>query len=248
MKKLIKLLLLIGVSLSSTFAHAIAQPEKGTWTSTLEGRYLDRVTPSGYEAYYDTVLDITWLLSTPARINSVYYEGSTDFTLPPQQMTWSDAVSWAANLNIAGHDDWRLPRMTDLGLNGCSNPFLGCGYNNHSTNSELSHLFYETLGNVGLFDEAGAIAPAGYGTLNTGSINDLQPVSYWFETPYAQDESSAWFFNLGYGFQGVTSKSNLNFYMVVMDGDLTSPVPEPESYAMFASGLLLFCLRRKFKS
>lgn len=253
MKKIITLFLLISVSLLSSLAHAVSDPEKGTWTNTLEGRYLGRVTPSGYEAYYDTVLDITWLLSTPARINSVYFEGNTDFTLPPVQMTWNDAVSWAANLNIADHDNWRLPRTTDIGATGCMPYFMGnngCGYNVRSQNSELSYLFYETLGNVGLFDEAGAISPEGYGTLNTGPIYDLLSGGYWFETPYAQNESNAWFFNMGSGLQGVTSKSDLNYYMVVMDGDITSPVPESSSAYMILVGLslLAFSIRGKNKA
>jgi hypothetical protein len=251
MKKMIRLFVLLSVLLSTTFAHAVSDPEKGTWTTTLEGRYLGRVTPSGYQAYYDTVLDITWLVTTFARYDGSGFDGSADFTPPPLQMTWDDAVSWAADVNIVGYDDWRLPRTTDIGATGCIPYFMtnnGCGYNVRSQESELSHLFYETLGNVGKFDEAGNVRFDNGWPTNYGPFYDLIGGSFWFETPYAQDESKAWFFDMDFGFQGFTSKSDHNFYVVVMDGDIAMPVPEPSSSMMMFLGLVSLISVTRIKS
>ena len=44
----------------SVSAHSLGIPGQGTWETTLEGRDLDG-NPATFEAYYDTVLDITWL-------------------------------------------------------------------------------------------------------------------------------------------------------------------------------------------
>ena len=53
-----------------------------------------QVRPGGM--IYDTDINITWLANPPS-----------------QKMTWSDAVSWASNLLIAGYSDWRLPLGND---------------------------------------------------------------------------------------------------------------------------------------
>jgi hypothetical protein len=252
MKKMIRLFVLLSVLLSTTFAHAISDPEKGTWTTTLEGRYLGRVTPSGYQAYYDTVLDITWLVTTFARYDGSGFDGSADFTPPPLQMTWDDAVSWAADVNVVGYDDWRLPRTTDLDIGWCADPWQGCGYNIRSQNSELSHFFYETLGNVGKFDEAGNVRFDNGWPTNYGPFYDLYGASYWFETPseftHPQAGPLVWFFDMGFGFQGVAPKSDLKHYMAVMDGDIATPVPEPSSSMMMFLGLISLISLTRIKS
>ena len=45
---------------------------------------------------YDDVLDITWLQNA----------------VTGGDKKWKDAVDWAANLEYAGFDDWRLPSMS----------------------------------------------------------------------------------------------------------------------------------------
>ena len=52
--------LLIVVSCASTLVHAAAISGQGTWETTLQGRDLYG-NLSTFEAYYDTVLNATWL-------------------------------------------------------------------------------------------------------------------------------------------------------------------------------------------
>ena len=42
---------------------------------------------------YSSILDMTWIQDTT----------------PYGQMSWNDAVEWAANFEYAGYNDWRLP-------------------------------------------------------------------------------------------------------------------------------------------
>ena len=45
--------------------HAVGVSGQGTWETTLQGRDLDG-NAATFEAYYDTVLDITWLADANA--------------------------------------------------------------------------------------------------------------------------------------------------------------------------------------
>src|SRR5262245_1739140 len=88
---------LLAVALVAPGAHA-----------ALQGRDLDP-NHAGFEAYYDTDLDITWL---------------TDFALITHQgvdadgkLSWDGAKSWIASLNqqrLYGVTGWRLPRTEPL--------------------------------------------------------------------------------------------------------------------------------------
>src|SRR3989344_3850600 len=90
---------LIVVALGATsLAHAASVSGQGTWETTLQGRDLDG-NLSTFEAYYDTVLNITWL----ANAN---YAGTA--------MTWANANTWASGLNINGVTGWRLPTVSPI--------------------------------------------------------------------------------------------------------------------------------------
>lgn len=47
--------------LAAGAAQALGVPGQGTWETTLQPRDLDGNAANGPEAFYDTVLDITWL-------------------------------------------------------------------------------------------------------------------------------------------------------------------------------------------
>lgn len=203
---------------------------------------------------YDTELDITWL----------------DFTRP--QNTWDNQMAWATTLMVtfAGQtfDSWRLPQTlpvngstydyewsdtgsTDRGWN-VSAP--GSAYP-ESTASEMAHLYYNSLGNLGKYDVGGysqGIQPD-YGLKNTGPFDNLQPHYYWSETDYGliPTNNYAWDFNFGTGNQDYDGKTYANgddMAMVVFPGNVAAPIPEPSTLLLLDSAsLLALGLRRRLK-
>lgn len=98
-------------------------------------------------------------------------------------MAWDDAKTWAANLNFAGHDDWRLPTS-----NACE------GYD--CTGSEMGYLYYTELGNVGVYDP-------GWENFNSGPFVNIQRngYHYWTSTIYRPNPDLAYVFGWTYGNQ-----------------------------------------------
>lgn len=221
-------------------ASAVAISGQGTWESTLQGRDLDGNLAT-FEAYYDTVLDITWL---------------ADRTI---WNTWAAANAWAAGLDINGITGWRLP---------VTNPVNGSAYNYSiandgsadrgynisaqgtayagSTGSELAHMFYNTLGNVGYYDtngsSTGCFVWPNFCASNSGPFGGWSD-TYWSATEHATD--SAWYFHGGYGYQSFTDKTTQLFAWAVHSGDVGTPapgsapaVPVPATVWLFGSGLL----------
>ena len=186
------------------------------------------------DAYYDTVLDITWL-------KDANFASTSGFDADGK-MTWANATSWAAGLDVFGVGGWRLPSTTDLGTPGCdfSLPPGGtdCGYKVSPASSEMAHMFYVTLGNKG-FDDAG------YGLANAGPFVNLSPTGiYWSETTAATTGgTAAWMFWQQFGYQEPNLKSNENYAWAVHSGDVAA-VPEAPSYVLLLAGLAVVCARR----
>jgi hypothetical protein len=217
------------MSICMSQAHAAAVSGQGTWETTLEARDLDGNLAT-IEAWYDTVLEVTWLDET----NTL---GS-----------WAVADTWAAGLDFGGIDNWRLPLVLDTGASGCpdANPFNGgdCGYNVDTGSaattvySELASIFYDTLGNLAFFDTAGGIQ-AGSGLTNTGPFANLVAGVNW--GGQADTLTTAWSFNLATGFQGIlnTPGTNTAYALAVHAGDVgTAVIPVPATVWLFGSGLL----------
>jgi hypothetical protein len=208
-------------------ASAVAISGQGTWESTLQGRDLDGNLAT-FEAYYDTVLDITWL----ANAN---YAGT--------DMNWYEANAWAASLNPygSGITGWRLPTTVDVGNDGATytNSYQGVDYGyNITAHSEMSHTFYVTLGDKAYFSTSGVYQPD-YGLSNTGPFSNLQSHYYWSATEYAPSTSDAWFFATYIGGQYYSSKTSYSYAWAVHAGDVgASVVPVPAAAWLFGSGLL----------
>lgn len=127
---------------------AVGVPGQGTWETTLHGRDLDNKPGNGFEAYYDSVLDVTWL----------------DDNNMGGQTTWTNRKLFVETSTFYGISGWRLPKVTDLRIPGCNaNTMSGgdCGYNVNVGSSELAHLFYVTLGNKAYADVNGVEQPPG---------------------------------------------------------------------------------------
>jgi PEP-CTERM motif len=219
-------------------ARADGVPGQGIWETSLQARDLDGNAVNGPEAFYDTVLDITWLRN--ADVNGL--------------MTWDTAVTWVAGLDINGVQGWRLPTMIDTGPPGCdgSDGISDCGWNvrtksgnpalyeaGQAVYSEMAHLFYVTLGNK---------AQAGDALANSGNFQNLQGGRpYWSGLEFAPDPSLAWVFINGYADQRAEPKGNDYFAaMAVRTGDVTA-VPEPETGAIMLVGLgtMILAVRRR---
>lgn len=230
-RKLIAYMSLCAAVAIPNIASAVAISGQGTWESTLQGRDLDGNTAT-VEAYYDTSLDITWLA------NADYGALSWPF--------WSNATAWAASLNFNGITGWRLPAAADAGNDGCTytaNPYQGvdCG-TNLTTHSELSYMFYVTLGNQAIRDTSGVWRDPSI-QLNTGLFSNVSPGYYWSSTEYAPDPGSdAWNFYFWTGGQGHSYKGDTLGAWAVHMGDvgvaMPSSVPIPAAAWLLVSGLL----------
>jgi len=216
------------IAFVSLSAQAVPVSGQGTWESTLQGRDLDG-NAATYEAYYDTVLDITWLAD--ANANGL--------------MNWDAANTWANNLDVNGVTGWRLPTMVDTGAPGCDFAYTGtdCGYNVQTGSaattvySEMASLFYDTLGNLAYYDTSGTGPQSGWGLTNTGPFSNLQSNDYWSGLEYAPGTGSAWFFSFGGGPQSSGFKADSRYAVAVRPGDV-SAVPVPAAVWLFGSGLI----------
>ena len=134
---------------------------------------------------------------------------------------WENSVKWAAGLNASGvltykfnpgisvtwEDDWRLPNTIDgkrtYGYDGKTT----AGFN--ITTSEMGHLFYVSLGNLGHYDidgrqRSGWGDDADWGLKNKGPFTNLISGiynSYWSGTEYSIYYQHAWAFSFAFGSQ-----------------------------------------------
>lgn len=217
---------------------AIASP--GTWEATLQGRDLnqDGIT----DAFYDTVLDITWLKDWNLAKTSKFAGANAN-----GGMNWIEAKHWAESLTFGGFSDWRLPGIrpvnglafdyrfstdgsTDIGY---SRPGQGWG-----DASEIGHLYYVTLGHAAFSPEVYASNSDNrpFENMATGSF-------YWIDALYAVDPSRAFRFWNTYGEQGHSLKSLDLYAVAVRNGDV-APIPEPTTLASFIAGMLCLVLFR----
>lgn len=212
-------------------------------TSTANATLLSRL---GSTAFYDDVLDITWL-----DVNSGI-------------KNWDEAKTWAAGRTDGGFTDWRLPTMVDTGTSGCnfSNNGTDCGYNVQTGSAittvfnEMGSLFYDTLANNGANDTSGTFRGGSsgldnggvggdWGLVNSGLFTNLLSNSYWTDLEYAPDPSRAWTFYFSNGDQGAGNKNDEVFALAVRSGDVAA-VPVPAAVWLMGSALLgLAGFRRK---
>ena len=162
-------------------------------------------------------------------------------------MTWEEAVTWAEGLEYEGFTDWRLPRT--LPVNGTSYNYtvgnfwdggVDVGYNISapgsaylgSTGSEMAHLYYTTLGNLGFYDLSGIDNQPGWDTNNVGPFINLLAEDYWSGTEFTVS-TSVWDFDFGTGRQSDVGKTGdpIVYAWAVRDG--YSPVPATGSTLVF---------------
>lgn len=237
----------------TTSLHAGPLLNQGTWETTLKARDLSgnavALNDASAAFFYDTTLNVTWL---------------ANMNLNGGPMNWGSAVAWADTLTAGGFTDWRLPTIIDSGPAGCDWSYDGgtdCGYTVQTqvggAYSEWAHLFYVTLGNVGVCLPGGGTPnlcegppPSNYGLSNTAYFQDMQTYIYWSGTEYvSQGSGDAWGFYTGLGAQREYEVSrNTVFAVAVRSGDVLrvdGTVPEPGSLALLiaAGGALAWSQR-----
>ena len=181
------------------------------------------VDSSGNQLIYDTGLNITWYDYT--------YRGPTDIGA-----TWSQANTWAQNLNVTVNGTnitgWRLPRT--LPVNGSTynypystNGSADYGYNISapgsvhpgSTASEMAYLYYVDLGNKAPYDVNGN-RQSSYGLANTDLYKNLVPEIYWSGTEATPYTGWAWNFSFVAGFQDYAVEGSHTHALAVHDGNV----------------------------
>lgn len=157
---------------------------------------------------------------------------------------WYNQVSWADELNDPGvltynlypgikvtwGGDWRLPSTDEsvVDFSGSSAGYQGpdetghysywAGYN--MTNSEMGHLYYESLMNKGYVAIDGTEPQPGWGLKNAWPFKNLQARYYW-STEYSPDTNGAWHFFFDWGCLGGGGKGDHNMLaLAVRDADV----------------------------
>ena len=233
--------------LSSAFAGSFVGPTH----AALVGRDLNG-SAGTFEAYYDTVLDVTWLADANFAQTSGYDADG--------RMTWQEANAWAANLSFTNgskvYDNWRLP--TVMPINGVAlNPGFSTdgstdgGYNvsapgsvfEHNVGGEMAFMFYNNLGNPGYFTVGGQwsgcyVSSSNTCLDNTGPFQNLQAGIYWTDLEYAPNKVNGWAFGMNDGNQYAGNfKGNGYYAWAVTSGDIAAAVPEADAWAMMLVGL-----------
>ncbi|MEE9494777.1 MAG: VPLPA-CTERM sorting domain-containing protein [Gammaproteobacteria bacterium] len=201
------------------------------------------------QAYYDDVLDITWLTNTRAGAGSIHDDGDRS---DDGRMSWDNAVAWAGSLTVEGVSDWRLPEASPVNGTNFTAGSKKDGSTDESYNisrvgtvfagstaSEIAHLFYNTLGNVSNYSAEGVFDNGCTGSCldNSGPFSNFKSSFYWTGTQPGGGEV-AWLFSTLAGNQNNTLKDNIHYAWAVHTGDVLATVPVPAAAWLFASGLL----------
>jgi hypothetical protein len=170
--------------------------------------------------------------------NGLIYDSATNLTWyqGPNGLDWSDANSWAQNLDVGGVTGWRLPSYPQT-------PNYSFDPSGATDVGEMGTLWADSLGNTpgSPFTYSGPFDTTLWSTTN-----------YWTSDMYYNHLStlavdySMYNGELGGGWFGITATE-----FAVHEGDIggSGPVPEPCAMLLLGSGLAgLAALREKFRA
>ena len=174
-----------------------------------------------YNLIYDDDINVTWY----------------DFTNTATD-TWQNQKNWADTLSVdiegTTFTDWRLPAT----VNGQIIPTDITPTSRYNiTSSEMGHLYYTELGNLGFEDTNGAFPQPGWGLNNTSPFQNLLDRIYWSGTEFGNNNNAAWDFHFSSGNRDATPSQNNLYALAVHSGDVAS-VPEPSLELLLSISLI----------
>ncbi len=183
---------------------------------------------------YDDVLNITWLQDANYALTSGFDSLDTEVD---GKLRWNYAKQFVDELEYAGFDDWRMPRIVFEDTNGngypdCTTDGISvCSEEEIRKMSEIHYMYSVTLGNVtdtriywtNINDEF-----VDGTTGETKKIINLRSplaINFWYETAFTGDgiANAVWVYNTQIVKTGVASRNNFMLPWPVRDGDVLPP-------------------------
>lgn len=188
----------------------------GTWANTLEGIDLN-TSIAGFEAYFDSRLNLTWLADTAA-IQSTSYAWQYQGAARPLAH-YNDSVAWASGLSLGTGQDWRLP-----------------------TAAEFSDMYFTTLGNTsGHLSQRGPFA----NLMGYRPNNDWIGAYVWTSTTFGSVIQTFGMDGTGWN-TALNNNPNIAWavHNGRVSALSVSAVPEPGTWALALLGLVPLASRR----
>lgn len=180
---------------------------------------------------------------------------------------WFGAVAFVDYLNsnsYGGSDKWQLPTVTDLGAQNCTtnadgnfNSGTDCGFNVYRNGTDpdnaLAELYYNETSSIASYDRRGNRTHLeGFNDTDNQFVNLRSAQGHWSSTEasFLGSNNLAWRTSLNDGYQYAEAKTELGYTLPMIQGQFASvsPVPEPQTYAMFLIGLGVLGFMRKQQS
>ncbi len=200
-------------------ATAIPIAGRGTWETSLQPRDIDG--NGSVDAWYDTALDLTWHADPNAAAGTAFDDGLNPVD---GQLSWAGALTWTAGLQVASLGGWRLPAFMSGSM----------------TESEISHLYYVTLGNYGSGNPATPTGPGTWGFTNTGPFAELLDDWVWLaDAAPAMNTAWVWAGDPISAYHTAEPVTDGYLAWAVRSGDVavTRAIPEPSAWALMLVGL-----------
>lgn len=244
-------LIVAALAMGAGSAQAVPVSGQGTWEQTLQGRDLDGNADNGFEAYYDTTQNLTWLAdANVAATNGVSASGLVLGYSPVLGPVPNTAAGIAYGANVHGISGWQLPSVT-LGaeryITVCEPGRTTCDwvptgqYDVVAGSSQLQQLLEIALGNR-------SSANGSYVLENTGPFKNVQAGAYWSSKFMATSNTFAgWQYSTSTGQHVQLPVFNNGYVWLVRAGDVAA-VPEASTWALMAFGLAGIWLGRARKA